>query len=307
MHTVQDDVARLVPAVVALVYGRPEGLIGSPPCQLFSTAGRGAGRQIMEELYRAVLGAASGATDVEMARHRRELRRQMLVYLREAEGYKRSRSSRYARPDGTALTRESTPIRRGELRAVADRMARNVSLVWQPARWAERLRPRWIALEQVPAVLPLWEAMARGLEIHGYRCWTGVLSAERYGVPQTRKRAILLASLDGQPQPPDATHQAYVAGQPARAGEADLFGPGLQPWVSMAEALGWGMTARAASSAPRERWAPASARRDRRSTSPRRRTPRGDWLDGDADARSTPPETPAGERDGGLGPAAPTG
>jgi site-specific DNA-cytosine methylase len=123
-------------------------------------------------------------------------------------------------------------------------MARNVSLVWQPARWVAALRPRWVALEQVPAVLPLWEAMARALEVHGYRCWTGVLSAERYGVPQTRKRAILLASLDCQPQPPEATHQAYVPGEPARAAEPDLFGPGLEPWLSMAEALGWGMTER---------------------------------------------------------------
>lgn len=108
-----------------------------------------------------------------------------------------------------------------------------MSLVWQPARWVAALRPRWVALEQVPAVLPLWEAMARALEVHGYRCWTGVLSAERYGVPQTRKRAILLASLDCQPQPPEATHQAYVPGEPARAGEPDLFGPGLHPWVDI--------------------------------------------------------------------------
>lgn len=244
LHSVQDDIARLVPAIVALVYGQPEGIIGSPPCQLFSAAGKGTGRQIMEELYRAVVDAARGATDVEMARHRRELRRLLLAYLRETEGYKRSRSSKRARRNGRPIGRESTPIRRGELRAEADRMARNVSLVWQPARWVAALRPRWVALEQVPAVLPLWEAMARALEVHGYRCWTGVLSAERYGVPQTRKRAILLASLDGQPQPPDATHQAYVAGEPARASEPDLLGPGLEPWVSMAQALGWGMTAR---------------------------------------------------------------
>jgi len=253
LHSVQDDVARLVPDVVALVYGQPDGIIASPPCQLFSAAGKGTGRQIMEELHRAVSDAARGVSDVEMARHRRELRRLLYKHLRETEGVgaparyparKRPRASRYRKPDGKPYAREATPIRRGELRAEADRMARNVSLVWQPARWVAALRPRWVALEQVPAVLPLWEAMARALEVHGYRCWTGVLSSECYGVPQTRKRAILLASLDHQPQPPEATHQAYVPGEPARQGDPDLFGPGLKPWRSMAEALGWGMTER---------------------------------------------------------------
>jgi DNA (cytosine-5)-methyltransferase 1 len=239
LHTVQDDISRLVPEIVALVYGKPDGIIGSPPCQLFSGAGKGTGRLLMEELHRAVTDAARGASDIVMARHRRELRRLLHRYLRESEGYKRTRTCRQPLPRHKRPA-ESSPIRRGELRSEADRMARNVALVWQPARWVARLRPRWVALEQVPAVLPLWEAMARGLEVHGYRCWTGVLSAERYGVPQTRKRAILLACLDRQPQPPEATHQAYVPGEPARDGEPDLFGPGLKAWISMAQALGWG-------------------------------------------------------------------
>ena len=35
------------------------------------------------------------------------------------------------------------------------------------------------------------------LAVHGYHATAGVLSAEQYGVPQTRKRAFLIASLDG--------------------------------------------------------------------------------------------------------------
>ena len=38
------------------------------------------------------------------------------------------------------------------------------------------------------------------LAAHGYHTAAGVLSAERYGVPQTRKRAFLIASLDGPVQ-----------------------------------------------------------------------------------------------------------
>jgi DNA (cytosine-5)-methyltransferase 1 len=109
--------------------------------------------------------------------------------------------------------------------------ARSV-LVVEPLRWALALWPEWIALEQVPAVLPIWEHMANHLRQAGYSVWTGVLNAADYGVPQTRRRAILIASRMhkvGEPQP---TH-ARVPDQET------LFGPGRAPWVSMAEALGW--------------------------------------------------------------------
>lgn len=102
--------------------------------------------------------------------------------------------------------------------------------------WAHR--PRLVALEQVPTVLPVWEAMAEVLRGLGYSVWTGNLQAEQYGVPQTRKRAILMARLDGPVQPPVPTHSRYYSREPQR------LDPGVQKWVSMAEALGWAMTAR---------------------------------------------------------------
>lgn len=111
-------------------------------------------------------------------------------------------------------------------------------LTAEPMRWAVALRPRWIALEQVPPVLPLWRYTAELLRKLGYRTWTGVLSAEEYGVPQTRKRAILMASLDGPVGPPPPTHQPYQAGRDPQV-EPDLFGGLLPPPVSMATALGW--------------------------------------------------------------------
>lgn len=112
-------------------------------------------------------------------------------------------------------------------------------LTAEPMRWAYTIRPRWIALEQVPAVLPLWQYTAELLRGLGYRTWCGILSAETYGVPQTRRRAILVARRDGLPVgPPEPTHQAYRAGRDA-AVEPDLFGDPLPPPVSMADALGW--------------------------------------------------------------------
>jgi DNA (cytosine-5)-methyltransferase 1 len=113
-------------------------------------------------------------------------------------------------------------------------------LAVEPLRWALAIRPARMAWEQVPPVLDFWRFCARLLREQGYRVWTGILSAERYGVPQTRKRAILMASLDGPVHPPAPTHQAYVPGE--RAEEQHTLEGTLAPWVSMAEALGWGVT-----------------------------------------------------------------
>lgn len=111
-------------------------------------------------------------------------------------------------------------------------------LVLEILRAVFDLDPTWIALEQVPDVLPLWERFADLLRGLGYRVWCGILDAEMYGVPQTRDRAILTASKDPahNVSRPPATHERY---QPNKPAVADLFGE-LLPWVSMAQALGWG-------------------------------------------------------------------
>lgn len=117
-------------------------------------------------------------------------------------------------------------------------------LVLEPLRWIlERLMNdtpfRWIALEQVPTVLPVWLMYEEYLESVGYHVAVGVVSAEEYGVPQTRKRAVLLAHLTRPVNLPASTHRKYKKGVPQDAGDPDL-----KPWVSMAEALGWGLTKR---------------------------------------------------------------
>jgi DNA (cytosine-5)-methyltransferase 1 len=123
-------------------------------------------------------------------------------------------------------------------------------LVLEPLRWALALRPRWLAQEQVEPVLPLWEATAAALRLHGYWAWCGVVSSETFGTPQTRRRAILLASLDGPVSAPVATHQRYIAPRRQEEGKGLFALPeperivlpedrDLLPWVSMAQALGW--------------------------------------------------------------------
>lgn len=110
-------------------------------------------------------------------------------------------------------------------------------LVLEPLRWAlaavDAGRPyRAIVLEQVQPVLPVWQACADLLRAEGYGVATGVLRAEQFGVPQTRKRAVLVARLDGIASLPEPTHRAYRRGVPQAAGD-----PGLLPWVSMGDML----------------------------------------------------------------------
>ncbi len=84
------------------------------------------------------------------------------------------------------------------------------ALVLEPLRIALSGRSTFLAWEQVPPVLPVWEACARVLRQDGYSVATGVLLAEQYGVPQTRKRAVLIARRDGReaalPAPRYAAH-----------------------------------------------------------------------------------------------------
>jgi DNA (cytosine-5)-methyltransferase 1 len=177
----QADVAALDPASL----GRVWGIIGSPPCQAYSSAGKGLGRQDKPLVIACAHELAAGND----TRHERLARCQ----------------------DSRSL------------------------LTVEPLRYVLALRPRWVALEQVPAVLELWSVFAGLLAAHSYQTAVGVLSAERYGVPQTRKRAFLIASLDGPVQLPPATHRSY---NPRRS-EIPEDELGLLPWVSMARALGW--------------------------------------------------------------------
>lgn len=111
------------------------------------------------------------------------------------------------------------------------------ALVLEPLRWAlaavDANRPyEAIVLEQVPAVLPVWEAVGKALRTEGYSTVHGILRAEEFGVPQTRSRAVLIARRHGVAVLPQPTHQRY---------RKDLSNtmdtPGLSPWVSMGEVL----------------------------------------------------------------------
>ena len=110
-----------------------------------------------------------------------------------------------------------------------------IGLVLSPLHYAARFRPMFIAFEQVTPVLPVWEAMAVELQELGYSTWTGIVHAEQYGVPQQRKRAVLIARRDGGiAKLPSPTHSKYYNRNPSQ------LDAGVKRWVSMADALGWG-------------------------------------------------------------------
>lgn len=108
-------------------------------------------------------------------------------------------------------------------------------LTVEPLRWTLVLRPRWLALEQVPAVLELWSLFAGLLAPSGYYTAAGVLSAEQFGVPQSRKRAFLIGSLDGPVNLPEPTHRSYNPRRPDEVADDEQH---LAPWVSAGYALG---------------------------------------------------------------------
>lgn len=113
-------------------------------------------------------------------------------------------------------------------------------LVLEPLRWAleaaESKHPyKAIVLEQVPAVLPVWEAVGEALATVGYKFACGILHTEEYGVPQTRRRAILIARRDRQPVLPAVTHRRYRKGVARTDGDQRL-----KPWEKMDDALGRG-------------------------------------------------------------------
>jgi len=105
-------------------------------------------------------------------------------------------------------------------------------LVLQPLRYIDLGEPEWVVMEQVVPVVGLWERIAKVLVTkRGWKgAWAGVLNAADFGVPQTRKRAILIAHRTRTVHAPEPTH--------SKNPEPTLFGE-LEPWVSMGQALGW--------------------------------------------------------------------
>jgi DNA (cytosine-5)-methyltransferase 1 len=181
-------------------------LAGGPPCQTFSIAGSGTGRKALAEVTGFI-------------------HRMHAWYEREKAGEPGERWEDIQR----------------ELDKLEDE---RTGLVLQPLRWIfeAMLRPRHgekeprpfevIVLEQVPSVIRVWQEYRKVLKAVDYDVEVGVFRTEQYGVPQTRRRAVLVARWGGRPaRLPDPTHEPYRKdAKPAALFDRDR-------WVSMERAL----------------------------------------------------------------------
>lgn len=187
-------------------------LAGGPPCQSFSVAGKGAGRKALDTVQEFIHRLVDGENE--------------------------------ARIDE-------------DLHSLGDS---RTALVLEPLRWllkaieTEGRDPyKVIVLEQVPAVLPLWEVYAKLLRggegrLNGVKYEAGFweLKTERFGVPQTRTRAVLVARRPGLGaiEPLETTHLPFELHRGRRnASQAEMLPDSSLPsgskprWISMAQAL----------------------------------------------------------------------
>jgi len=204
-RTIQADVSKFP---VEQLAGKTWGQTHSPPCTTFSAAGDQAGNAVLEMLAELTRDMFAGRDN------REQCRREMAAELTRSEWRADLEPEVRAEKIGRSVT--------------------SAALVAEPARFILAGQPEWVALEQVPAVLPLWQVYAAELRRMGYSAWCGKLNAADYGVPQTRERAILIASRAREVGRPEPTHYDTRKG-------LQLWGT---PWVSMAEALGWGANER---------------------------------------------------------------
>ncbi|MDT9700799.1 DNA cytosine methyltransferase [Streptomyces sp. P17] len=221
LTTREPDVAKVNPLDPEVASARV--LTGGPPCQTYSVAGNREGHKalkVVQDLAELV-GQSQTVGELERA---------------------------WAKVEKTAHAESWADERTG--------------LVLQPLRWIAEKKLKAepyeaVVLEQVPTVLPVWETYRDILRELGYDAERGMLHTEEYGVPQTRRRAVLIARYRGTRGQsldfPPLTHQRYRKGaqrlpaqQPATANAAaeqsSLFDApvrtdGPKPWVSMRDAL----------------------------------------------------------------------
>ncbi|MFG2834744.1 DNA cytosine methyltransferase [Streptomyces zaomyceticus] len=174
------DVARVNPLDPEVASARV--LTGGPPCQTYSVAGNREGHKALDEVKDLAedVGQSQSVGELEKAWAKVEERARILEWTDERTG-----------------------------------------LVLQPLRWIVEKRLKGapydaVVLEQVPTVLPVWEKYRDILRELNYDADCQILHTEEYGVPQTRRRAVLIArrrSGTGQGLDfPEATHQRYRKG-----------------------------------------------------------------------------------------------
>ncbi len=99
-------------------------------------------------------------------------------------------------------------------------------------RFVAFFKPKMFLMENVPQLLTSEEfiSIKRIAADLGYEVKDAVLPAVNYGVPQKRKRAIIIGSRIGTPKHPNPTHVA--------PNQYNLFNADLTPWKTVRDAIG---------------------------------------------------------------------
>lgn len=219
--TAEKDVAALGPCDAQVVDANV--LTGGPPCQSFSVAGNREGHKVRDDVKRLA---------------------ERLVGHEDLKSFEAAWKAVKSETD--SMSDERT------------------GFVLQPLRWIMEAKLKRgkaydvVVLEQVPTVLPVWKLYAQLLRRIGYAADAHVLHAEDFGVPQTRRRAVLIAQWDPENTGrhvhfPRATHQRYRKGtqrllpqthqdEATEQQDGTLFAPlrnahHVAPWVSVGDAL----------------------------------------------------------------------
>lgn len=82
-------------------------------------------------------------------------------------------------------------------------------LLYQFARLIKSVRPDVVTMENVPLVEKhaVFDDFVSTLRRLGYNVWQGVVDCTQYGLPQTRRRMVILASVIGPIEPIAPTHE----------------------------------------------------------------------------------------------------
>lgn len=121
---------------------------------------------------------------------------------------------------------------------------KNGILLFEFLRLIGEVMPRAVFFENVEGFAHRRNQVAKSYLVEkltnlGYKVVTGVLNAADYGVPQVRKRFILLASLECEPSLPVPTHFDSLETYHSFAAQASHPVPEFRRHVTVAEALSW--------------------------------------------------------------------
>jgi len=98
-------------------------------------------------------------------------------------------------------------------KGAAERSESSRATAFQVLRFAEALKPKWIAVENV-VHMRAWgrfQELIESLESLGYYCLPQVLSSADFGVPQSRRRLFIVCELGQQPPRIQALKESLTA------------------------------------------------------------------------------------------------